>query len=250
MEKSRSEPSRDTIKLLRAYLKHDAIRTTGPLPENIADVIERFIERQELSPATLLGTKAELTAVFAVAPSTLSEATKILTSRGAVRLRSGPKGGVVVAEQRPVLRLARSMIRVSEGDVSVAHLAEVRDALEETVLRDAFEHRTENHLLTMRQQLEVVEQARNATDFYRAVLGLHSVIADACANDFLKLVYVTAIRTLAGRTQLVSQPGDEEAAMQLRRERYQVHRGIIDAIETQNENEFAKALARHAEYLA
>jgi DNA-binding FadR family transcriptional regulator len=233
---------------LRANLAHDGIGSTGSLPESIADVIERFIERESPATGTLIGTKSELAAVFRVAPSTLSEAMKILASRGAVRLRPGPKGGALVADQRPVLRLARSMVRLSNGENNVADIVDVRDALEETVAQDALQNRNDDDLQRMHEHLHAIETAADATELYRAVLTLHSVIAEAGANEFLKLVYITAIRTLLTRTQQVSPPVRPNDALALRSERTAVHRALVDAIEQQDRELLRKALDWHAGY--
>lgn len=100
----------------------------------------------------------------------------------------------------------------------------------------------------MRERLIEVENARDATEFYRAVLALHATIAEAGANEFLKLVYLTAVRTLSTRTQHFSPPRNEAAAAQLRRERTEIHRAIVNAIEARDSAALERVLTDHAGY--
>lgn len=243
-----NEPSPRLLETLRIDLEHDGLGSSGSLPESIADRVDRFIERESLRAGALLGTKSELASIFGVAPSTLSEATKILVSRGSVRLRQGPKGGVLVADQRPVLRLARSMVRLTDGDNAISDVVDVRDALEATVAHDALRHRTSADLVKLRDNLREIELANDSTTTFRAVLSLHAAIAEAGANGFLKIVYLTAVRTLLSRTQHVTPPGSQADADELRRERVAVHRALVDAIEAQDPTMLAQAIKRHGSY--
>ncbi|GAA3931096.1 FadR/GntR family transcriptional regulator [Microbacterium soli] len=236
------------VEPLRASLALNGLGSTGSLPESIADVIERFIEQEAPAVGSLIGTKSELASVFQVAPSTLSEAMKILASRGAVRLRPGPRGGALVAEQRPVLKLARSMVRLTGGDNSISDVVDVRDALEEAVARDALRNRDSMDLERLHEHLDAIETASDATDVYRSVLTLHAAIAEAGANEFLKLVYLTAIRTLLRRTQKVSPSTPENDADALRVDRTAVHRALVEAIELQDEQLLRDVLDRHSTY--
>src|SRR5690606_9653337 len=100
----------------------------------------------------------------------------------------------------------------------------------------------------LREHLRDIEQSQDSTSTFRAVLALHSAIAEAGANDFLKIVYLTAVKTLLTRTQHVTPPASEADAERLRQERVAVHRALVDAIEAQDEQMLGNAMLRHGNY--
>jgi DNA-binding GntR family transcriptional regulator len=69
----------------------------------------------------------------------VSETIRLLEDRGRVVTRTGPNGGVFVAEPGVGLRLARSIMRVSGSEDEVAEALEVRDVLESAVICSAAE---------------------------------------------------------------------------------------------------------------
>ena len=102
--------------------------------EVVAVAVETRIMDESLVPGTRLGTRRELGAMLGVAPSTVSEAIKLLEDRGQVTTRTGPLGGVFVAEPGLTLRLARSLMQVSGARMEVADALAVRDVLEPAVI--------------------------------------------------------------------------------------------------------------------
>lgn len=223
----------------------------GSRAEGVAAYLDAFITREKLAPGTPLGTKPELAATFDVAPSTLNEALQILASRERIKLRQGPNGGAFVTAPRPVLRLAHSLVQLTDGAQDVADAAELRDALESAVARNALANRRPAHVRLLRKELSALERTETGTEFYLAVLSLHAAIAEACANDLLKVVYLTALETVRSRASgftVVEGQGDDTALQTLRRRRIAAHRAIVQAIEDQDEAAMRRALKRHAEY--
>src|ERR1700728_262255 len=90
------------------------------LAESAAQAVERRIVEDGMAPGTRIGTRRELGDLLAVAPSTVSETIRLLEDRGRVVTRTGPNGGVFVAEPGVGLRLARSIMRVSGSEDEVA----------------------------------------------------------------------------------------------------------------------------------
>ncbi len=233
---------------LALYVGEAVDVSKGSLPDAIAQGVETFIESERVPAGTLIGTKSELVGAFSVAPSTLSEATQILVSRGRVRLRQGPRGGVIVADPQPVLRMAHSLVRLTEGGGDVADAAAVRDALESAVANDALKNRTGTDVAEMRRILELLDQAESFTESYRAILDLHGAIAEACANKFLKLVYLTALHTVQTRTQKVEEEVFGRDASYLRRRRKTIHRELVEAIADRDSEALERVLRRHSPY--
>jgi GntR family transcriptional repressor for pyruvate dehydrogenase complex len=221
----------------------------GSRSEGVAAYLDAFITREQIEPGTPLGTKPELANAFGVAPSTLNEALQILTSRERIKLRQGPRGGAFVAAPRPVLRLAHSLVQLTDGLEDVADAVELRDALEPTVTLNALTNRKPADLPRLHEHLDALEETENGTELYQAVLSLHAAIAECCTNELLGVAYLTALETVRSRAQtVIHENGDDTTPLQLRRRRLAVHRAIVEAIETQDEKALHLALRRHSTY--
>ena len=59
------------------------------------------------APGARLGTKKELRELCGVSVGTFNEALRLLQSRGVVAVRPGPRGGLFVAEQSPMVTSVR-----------------------------------------------------------------------------------------------------------------------------------------------
>jgi GntR family transcriptional repressor for pyruvate dehydrogenase complex len=221
----------------------------GSRSEGVAAYLDAFITREQIEPGTPLGTKPELANAFGVAPSTLNEALQILTSRERIKLRQGPRGGAFVAAPRPVLRLAHSLVQLTDGLEDVADAIELRDALEPTVTLNALTNRKPADLARLYDQLDALEDTENGTELYQAVLSLHAAIAECCTNELLRVAYLTALETVRSRAKtVIHEDGADTTPLQLRRRRLAVHRAIVEAIETQDEKALQLALRRHSTY--
>lgn len=198
--------------------------------EDVAVAVETQIATHSLAPGTRLGTKRDLGEQLGVAPSTISEAIKLLEDRGRVSTRTGPKGGVFVAEPSLTLRLARSMMQVSGARGEVADALAVRDILEASVIEAAAEaaHRRAE-LAELLRAMRALRAARDTPDFYRRNLEFHAEIAALCRNDVLRTIYealLDAVRAREPRLQLL--PGQDWQTLHASRVR--VHQAITDAI--------------------
>lgn len=223
----------------------------GSRAEGIAAYLDTFFTEQQAPAGALVGTKPELAAVFGVAPSTLNEAMQILASRERVKLRQGPNGGVFVAAPRPVLRLAHSLVQLTDGGQDVSEAVEVRDALEPAVALNALRNRRPEHLAALRARVDEIEQSSDSSGLYRTILAFHATLAEACANELLRVVYLTALETVRSRARgltVIRTSAADPAPAALRRRRMAVHRAIFAAIEAQDEAALRRALKVHAEY--
>jgi DNA-binding FadR family transcriptional regulator len=221
----------------------------GSRSEGVAAYLDAFITREQIEPGTSLGTKPELANAFGVAPSTLNEALQILTSRERIKLRQGPRGGAFVAAPRPVLRLAHSLVQLTDGLEDVTDAVELRDALEPAVTLNALANRTPAGLRELHDLLDAIEATESGTDLYQAVLALHAAIAECCTNELLRVAYLTALETVRSRARtVIHETGDDTTPQQLRRRRLAVHQAIVEAIETQDEKALNIALRRHSTY--
>jgi DNA-binding FadR family transcriptional regulator len=198
--------------------------------EAVAAAVETRIATDALTPGTHLGTRRDLGKQLGVAPSTISEAIKLLEYRGRVSTRTGPRGGVFVAEPGLTLRLARSMMQVSGARGEVADALAVRNILEPAVIEAAAEaghNRVE--LTELRRAMQALRSARDTPEFYRRNLEFHAEVAALCRNDVLRTIYqglLNAVRAREPRLELL--PGQNWRALHATRVR--VHQAITDAI--------------------
>jgi DNA-binding FadR family transcriptional regulator len=198
--------------------------------EMVAEAVEERIVEQKLTVGTRLGSRSDLGERLGVAPSTVSEAIKLLESRGRVVTRTGPGGGVFVAEPGVRLRLARTMMSVTGSEDEVAEALAVRDMLEPAVIVGAAERAHGRRAFgPMLRALRAMDSATDTAEFYRRNLDFHAEIAALCGNLVLGAIYrhvLELVRSHHPRLQLL--PGQNEDAVH--DARFQVHQAIADAI--------------------
>ena len=198
--------------------------------ESAVRAVEERIASHGLEAGTRLGTRRELGVLLGMAPSTVSEAIKLLEDRGRVTTRTGPGGGVFVAEPTLTLRLARSMMQVSGSRGEVAEALAVRDLLEPSVIEAAAgaAHDTAS-LEGMRGAMRAMRSARDTADFYRRNLEFHAEVGRLCPNDVLRTIYEALLDSVrARRPRLELRQGEDRRVVHASRIR--AHQAIADAI--------------------
>jgi DNA-binding FadR family transcriptional regulator len=198
--------------------------------EMVSQAVEERIVDQKLVAGTRLGSRGELGTMLGVAPSTVSEAIKLLESRGRVVTRTGPGGGVFVAEPGMRLRLARTMMSVSGSEDEVAEALSVRDLLESAVITGAAEGAHGRRALgPMLRALRAMDRATDTAEFYRRNLDFHAEIAALCGNRVLGAIYRSLLELVRSHDpRLRVLPGQDQDALHVAR--FQVHQAIADAI--------------------
>jgi GntR family transcriptional repressor for pyruvate dehydrogenase complex len=216
--------------------------------ESAAEAVEKRIIDHKLPAGTHLGTRRELGAMLDVAPSTVSEAIKLLEERGRIFTRTGPRGGVFVAEPGVRLRLARTMMQVSGSKGEVADALEVRDALESAVIVSAASVSHPNRALTpMRQTLTALRASTDTAEFYRRILDFHKEVAALAANQILGAIYGSLLELVRSHDpKLELLPGQKQS--DLHAARIQVHQAIADAIAAGDVTAASAAAVAHAEH--
>lgn len=214
--------------------------------ELAAQTVEQHIDDRALSPGTRLGTRRELAATLAIAPSTVSEAIRLLEDRGRIFTRTGTGGGVFVAEPTPGIRLARTMMSVSGSAAEVAEALAIRDALEESVIVGAAQaQHHEADLARLRAAMGALGSARGTTSFYLRNLEFHRVVAGLCENEMLGTIYSGLLEVVRTRGPVLV-PLRGQNASRLHARRLQVHQAITDAIAEGDRSAALTAVRAHA----
>jgi DNA-binding FadR family transcriptional regulator len=168
-----------------------------PLPHSRGSRSDALVERLEsairdLTPGSRIGTKLELRVQLGVAAPTLNEAVRVLQARGLVESRPGPRGGLFVADQSPVVRLGHSVLRLRREEASVADCVTVLDSLGPRIAREAALRRSEQDVSELRLlHQRMAANCADPVEAGRCDWSLRRRIALISANNVLRAVYLS-----------------------------------------------------------
>ncbi|MBW3090487.1 FadR/GntR family transcriptional regulator [Bifidobacterium miconisargentati] len=163
---------------------------TQSVSGTVADAIEEDIRARHLPAGRRIGTKTELLQQFNVAPATLNEALRILRERRIVIVKPGPKGGIFVADQPPLSRLAMEIVDLkSQRKIDVNNAVEVLDGLDTQVMHDAVRCRTEQDVADLNAMREPLISQWHTPASEELNWQLHRRIADITPNLMLRSFY-------------------------------------------------------------
>jgi len=210
---------------------------------------QRIAERARTAASgARLGTKSELRQLCGVSVGTFNEALRLLQSRGVVAVRPGPRGGLFVAEQSPIVRLGNSVLALDADAASVADAVRIRDALDPLVTIDAVDHSSPVAVARYREQVAAMRAATEALDavgFLRANWRLHTLIAEVNPSPMLRSIYTTLLDIVEGHTIAV-RAVEEQPLAEVMQERCQLHADLVEAIAAGDADEVARLAAAHS----
>jgi DNA-binding FadR family transcriptional regulator len=225
------------------------VRTAGSVADTVVDEIEALIAREKLPAGHRIGTKQELAEQFGIAPATLGEALRVLRARGVIDARPGPGGGVFVANQSPLLRLAHSVLKLRERGAPVNEVIEVLDALDEAVVRDAAELRTEQDMAELDALMaELSDVWHDPIEGLHCNWKLHRRIAEISTNAVLRSFYQNLVDYIEGESLAPDDPQGALAVPGFRQdtdERLQAHYDLVEAIRSGDQELVRAAVVRH-----
>lgn len=202
-------------------------------------------------PGRLLGTKKDLRIECGVSVGTLNEGVKLAQSRGYVTSRSGPGGGIFVAERSPMVRLGNSMLALDGDAASVADAVRMRDALDPLLVDDALWNSSAIDIRDMRILLQDMARARDDYDpiaFVRANWALHARIAEVSPSAVIKSVYLSSLEIIESHTLSVSGTAEKPLPDYIE-SRYRLHERLVDAIEAHDGDLAQLLITEHANAL-
>lgn len=216
--------------------------------DRVVTEVEAMIKAEDLAPGHRIGTRQELCEQFGVAPATLGEALRVLRARGSVDLRPGPGGGIFVADQSPLIRLAHSVLRLRQTGAPVNDVIKVLDALDEAVMHDAVTHRSEADIADLDAVMaELTEHWHDPIEGLHGNWRLHRRIAEISPNAVLRTFYLNLVDYIEGET--AGAAGDEALAVpgfrQDTDERLHIHTALIEAIRSGDIEAGHKAVLDH-----
>lgn len=208
--------------------------------EALAREIEGDISAGVLSTGDRLGTKDELRQRFNVAVATVNEAVKLLDTRGLVEARPGPGGGVFVAGPASRLRGGPMIMGFRWTEATMADYHEVRSALEPIICRHAARDRTEADIRALRSIVrDMAAHLDQPLAYARLNTAFHRHVAALSRNAPLRSLYVTLLDFFEKDLTV------EDLPPVLSAENVEVHRQLVDAIESGRRNTVEAAILRH-----
>jgi DNA-binding FadR family transcriptional regulator len=210
--------------------------------DRVSELVGHF-ERQILSgalaPGDLLPSERSLVAGLGVSRSVVREALSRLASLGLVRSVHGSGTRVEAPSGRPITAGYQRLLR--QGEVDLAHLAQVRLPLETAIAGLAALHRTGEQLAAMEQTQAVLGNPRASLEAQvRADLELHALLAEASGNPLFGIV-------LAPMQELLIESRRRTLGRHGARLAYEHHAAILDAVRRRDEQAAVAAMRRHLE---
>ncbi|HHW36852.1 MAG TPA: FadR family transcriptional regulator [Bacillales bacterium] len=158
--------------------------------EIIAEHIKQQILSGELEPGEKLPTSKELCDIFQVGRSTVREALSALEIMGLIETRQGEGSTVKIYNTEDVKLLDFKNILISEE--TVLELMEARKSIEITNARMAALKRTEEDLIKLKNNLEMMElNITNAMKSKKADMQFHQILAESTHNSIMVRLIAT-----------------------------------------------------------
>jgi DNA-binding FadR family transcriptional regulator len=183
---------------------------------------------------------------FAVSPTVINEALRILRDRGLVAVKPGPGGGVFVASRPPQVRLGALDLWFSGAGVDPLDLFEARTHLEEVLTRVAVDRAGPSDIRDMEWALESMRSAEEPRAFVEANMRLHQAIARAARIPVLTGMYEAIVAIINGTLTRAELLADHD---EMYTHNIAVHAEIVAAIRDGNREVLEKVMGLHRQDL-
>lgn len=166
----------------------------GRLFQNVSEQIEKVILSGILKPGDRLPPERELRETFKIGRPTLREALRVLEQKGLVEIRIGAKGGAFVKKTGVEQIAAGLLLLIRSNQVSLRHLYEFRESVEDTIAGLATERASEEDFDRLTGILEELHNLIDASHmealdaFYDAESRLHIELAKITRNPIYQWV--------------------------------------------------------------
>ncbi|MFF0769825.1 FadR/GntR family transcriptional regulator [Nonomuraea wenchangensis] len=209
----------------------------------VASEIEDGIVEGRLRVGSRLGTRTELAGKYGVAPATVAEAVRVLEAKGLITTRTGPQGGVFVAQPTAQAVIGNGFLNLQDVTSTAIDCVRVIDALEPAVAQAAAEHRSEADVEDLGRLLEELRATwSDRVAGLRANWRLHRRIAEIVPNPVLKTVYLSLLAYVESHDDFyVADDGIPPNS----RVRLEIHEELVGAIISGDRAATADAVRRH-----
>jgi GntR family transcriptional regulator, transcriptional repressor for pyruvate dehydrogenase complex len=158
---------------------------TSRLYEQIVQQIEESVLNGTLKPGDQLPAERELAQQLGVSRTAVREAVKTLREKGLVEAYSGKGTFITDGTSQAARQSFDLMVKLGQPE-GLPHLAELRLIMEPGIAALAALRTEEEHLVTMREAVAVMDRAHRDPDAYiEADLDFHLALAEAAANPLI-----------------------------------------------------------------
>tara|TARA_R110002124_G_scaffold16882_7_gene71477 strand:- start:40733 stop:41557 length:825 start_codon:yes stop_codon:yes gene_type:complete len=215
--------------------------------DEIVDAIKRMIVEHGLGPGDRLPQERDLISQYAASKGTVREALKALEVQGLISMRTGPGGGAFIermSEGRAMSLLSNFLFA---KNISIAHIYEMRKALEPLMAASATPHIDQAGLARLEAIIAVYDHepadAQERWAQRMAELDFHGVVAEYCDNPILAFTCRFLQRLLKELT--IAQDIYVQPDIVLRQTGIQHQRDLIAAMRNRAPATAAAILAEH-----
>lgn len=212
--------------------------------EALAALLEREIVERGWPIGESLGSEAELIERHSVSRAVLREAIRIAEHHGAVRMRTGVKGGLIVTAPDPEAVRRPATLFLDHADVTPENLFEVRAAVELSCVKLATERLTEAGVARLRGVLELERRLHFDAVETGQAHDLHIVLADLTGNVAMRLF----VEILTGLT--FERSGRQQIDAASVEEMHDAHDAIAEAVFAGNAELAQHRMRRHLAAIA
>lgn len=218
------------------------------LSRQIADQIRQAILDGTLEADERLPTEDELAIRFGVSRPTIREALKRLAAQNLVRSKRGPAGGTFI--NRPSLselseNLASTTTLLAGLEAfTFAEVLQTRRELESLCCRLAAQHRSDDDLTHLEQELAIQSNPElSAEDLCASDVRFHRLIANATGNRMLSFVMHTVIESLQPVANMVAHRYRERTLI------HQQHGDLLQAIRLRDSDTAMQTVNAQLDYI-
>ncbi len=204
---------------------------------HVAEELEREILADNYAPGERLGTKEDLRERFGVAVATVTEALRLLETRGLTEARPGPGGGIFVSRSVARVALVNAVLGLESDPTAYRGCVIVRDALEPIICRDAAHNRRPNDVVALEEIVERMADERETPVVHN--WDLHKRIAELTTNVPLRTIYCALIDYLDATVSAAVYHRFDRAGI------VAIHRELVAAIGEGNGPRLEAAIAAH-----
>ena len=159
--------------------------------DSISEQVKELIIEQHLRPGDRLPAEKELMTRFQASKGSVREALSALRSEGLIRTRTGPKGGVFLADMDPQRAMALLSSYFLFRSPTVNDIYAVRCELEPELAASVAGRLSEEDFASLERTMRLYDaEPKTAEEEYdqrMAELDFHSVLAGLCPNPVLGL---------------------------------------------------------------
>ncbi len=214
----------------------DAIARPPSLVETVCGKLAALARHDLQNDDGWLPTERELSTQLGVSRSVVREAAKRLELQGLIEIRQG-SGMKVVDKLHKPLSSALNLL-VPDEKRRLAHLTEIRQALEPENARLAATRATAAQKRALRQTQNLLEQTLDFEEQIQADMDFHRLLAEASGNPIAALL----MHSLSDLMQASLAHGYRRVTPA---QAIKQHSGILQAIEKRDPAAAARAMQRH-----